>query len=90
MRKVVDRMTMLNAAMENEVAVTVVSAQPLSKGQADTVKKAIPGYVAEGQKTAISFEVDEAVLGGLMLKVGQSAVDLTVQSQLVQQMSKRE
>lgn len=87
--KVVGKMQALQAALDNQIDITVVSAVPLSKGQADSVKKVLPQYVEAGQKSNVAFEVDPAVLGGLMVKVGQSAIDLTVQSQLVNQMGNK-
>lgn len=57
----------------------VTSALPLSAGEQDTVKKNV--LVKSGAQT-VSFRVDPAILGGLVIKVGDKVLDGSVAGKL--------
>lgn len=58
----------------------VVSALPLTTEEQETVKRDVLARI--GQSATVSFRVDPAILGGLVLRVGDRVVDGSVAGQL--------
>lgn len=58
----------------------VVSALPLTTEEQETVKRDVLAKI--GQSATVSFRVDPAILGGLVLRVGDRVVDGSVAGQL--------
>lgn len=58
----------------------VTSALPLTSAEQDTVKKDVLAKL--GGTAAVSFKVDPAILGGLVIKVGDQVLDGSVSGQL--------
>lgn len=67
-----------NASFKGESA-EVTSALPLTQGEQETVKKDVLARVGA---QAVSFRVDPAILGGLVIKVGDKVVDGSVAGKL--------
>jgi F-type H+-transporting ATPase subunit b len=70
----------LEQAKAGEVTATVTSALPLT----DEEKAVVSGGLAEqlGQVPAIEFKVDPAVLGGLIIRIGDKVIDGSVGGRL--------
>ena len=70
----------LIAAERGEVTAEVVSAKPLTKGQAEelaaTLKKSV------GKDVKIAATVDESLIGGLVVKVGSRMIDTSLRAKL--------
>lgn len=74
----------LRSVTSKVVDVTVTSAVPLTKDQQGAVGKALPGYAAAGVSLSVNYVVDPAVLGGLLISIQNSIVDLSASSRLVE------
>lgn len=74
----------LRAVAAKTVDAVVTSAVALSKAQQEAVSKALPAYAPSGQSVTISYAVDPAVLGGLLITIGNTTVDLTAVSKLAE------
>jgi F-type H+-transporting ATPase subunit b len=58
----------------------VTSALPLTADEQETVKKSVLTKV--GQQASVAFRVDPAILGGLVIRVGDKVIDNSVAGQL--------
>lgn len=83
LEKVVSTFEVLMNAQKGHVEVTVTSAQPLSSGQLDTLKSSLADrFLSSDQSIKLSTKVDEGILGGLQVQIGDRYMDLSVQSHL--------
>lgn len=74
------KVTVLEGADAAGDSAVVTSALPLSKDEQDTVQKQVVS--ALGGKGQITFKVDPAILGGLVVRVGDKVLDGSVSGQL--------
>ncbi len=75
------KLTMLEDAQFSGSTAEVTSALPLTAEEQDTVKKDVLAVLG-GSGATISFRVNPAILGGLIVKVGDRVVDGSVAGQL--------
>lgn len=68
------------ADRRGEVTAEVTSAQQLSPAQTESLEAAL--RTAVGGKVALSVDVDPALIGGLVVKVGSRMVDSSLKTQL--------
>ena len=68
------------AVDKGEVTADVVSAKALTKAQADKLAKTLAANV--GKDVKINATVDEALIGGLVVKVGSKMIDTSIRSKL--------
>lgn len=80
--KIADNFSQLMKAKRGEVDATVISADPLTKAQLDTVAAAMKTQVGKGKKVILSAEVDPTILGGLQVQIGDQFLDLSVGSKI--------
>jgi len=80
--KIVDTYAELMKAKRGEVEATIISAEPLTKTQMDTVALAMKNQVGEGKKVVLSTQVDPTILGGLQVQIGDKFLDLSVGSKI--------
>ena len=80
--KIVDTYTQLMKASRGEVEATIISADPLTKTQLDTVANAMKSQVGKDKKVILSSEVDPSILGGLQVQIGDQFLDLSVGSKI--------
>lgn len=64
----------------NEVSVSIVSAVDLTDAQRARIEKVLPKYVESGKEASISYDVDASIMGGVMLHVENSTLDVSAQS----------
>lgn len=83
MKKVAEKAAELRAVTSKSIDATVTSAVPLSKDQQAAIGKALPAYAPAGNTLNISYTVDPAVLGGLLISLKNQTIDLSVTSKLV-------
>ncbi|MEN8723348.1 MAG: F0F1 ATP synthase subunit delta [Alphaproteobacteria bacterium] len=70
----------LHAAHKGEVEADVVSAAPLSEQQLGALKDQLRS--AMGREIQVNVSVDEALIGGLILKVGSRMIDASLATRL--------
>ena len=73
------KIVMMEDAKLTGTAAEITSALPLTQNEQDTVKKDI---LAKTGAQAITFRVDPAILGGLVVKVGDKILDGSVSGKL--------
>jgi F-type H+-transporting ATPase subunit delta len=74
------RFDALCAEENKELAVTVTSAVELDEGTVDHIGDAIAKQT--GRKVELNSTVDDSILGGLVLRVGNMVLDASVRNQL--------
>lgn len=82
-KKAAQKAAELRAVISKTLDAEVRSAVALSKDQQAAVAKALPQYAPGGSSVNVTYVVDPAVLGGLMVTLKNSTIDLTVTSKLV-------
>ena len=70
----------LIADHKGEITADVVSSKSLTKAQSDKIAKAIKDRV--GKEIKINASVDEAIIGGIVIKVGSKMIDTSIRSKL--------
>jgi len=73
------KIVMMEDAKLSGTAAEITSALPLTKDEQETVKKDV---LAKTGAQAVSFRVDPAILGGLVVKVGDKVLDGSVSGKL--------
>ncbi len=69
-------------ASRGAVKVTIISAEALKKKQLDAIQAGILNLVGAGKSVDIVTEVNENILGGLQVVVGDKFLDLSVSSRV--------
>jgi len=82
MAKIIDTYAELMKANRGEVDATIISADPLTKAQLDTVAVAMKNQVGKEKKVILSTKVDPTILGGLQVQIGDKFLDLSVGSKI--------
>jgi len=72
----------LLAAHRNEVKCIITSALKLSDAQVGRVRTNLQSRLGAGQKMTLETVVDPALMGGLVVRMGSKALDLSVSSQI--------
>jgi len=70
----------LLAAERGQITAEVISAVPLTGPQTTALKKKIRAAV--GKDVTLTVDVDESLLGGLVVKVGSRMIDTSIRSKL--------
>ena len=83
-KKLASKAQDLRSVTSKVVDAEVRSAVPLSKEHQATVTKALPQYVPAGTNVSVSWTVDPAVLGGLMITMKNQTIDLSATTKLVE------
>lgn len=75
------KVTVLSGEKAEGNTAVVTSALPLTKKEQDLVQKDVVAKLGK-KKASVSFEVDPAILGGLVVRVGDKVLDGSVAGQL--------
>jgi len=70
----------MSAEERGEVTADVVTASVLTKAQADKLAAAIKAKI--GKTVKLNVAVDEALIGGMIVKVGSKMIDTSIRSRL--------
>ncbi len=70
----------LAAEARGEVTAEVTSAKKMTKAQEDKLAKALKASV--GKDVTINAQIDESIIGGLIVKVGSTMIDTSIASKL--------
>lgn len=80
LRDMVAAFQRLLADHRGEVTATITSARPLSGEQVTRIKSQLAGIV--DQDVALSTDVDESLIGGLIVRIGSRMVDSSLRTKL--------
>ena len=72
----------LMSAHRREVECTVTSAAPLSKAELASITKSLSGFTEKGETVKVTTLVDESILGGLKVEVGDKFVDMSTRTKI--------
>ena len=78
--EVIRAFTRLAAAHRGETTAQVISAHPLGKDQVDALRARLKART--GRDVTIDPEVDPAILGGLVVKIGSEMIDSSIRTRL--------
>ncbi|MEQ9694906.1 F0F1 ATP synthase subunit delta [Shimia sp. SDUM112013] len=78
--QLVEQLNAMVAAEKGEVTAEVTSAKALTKAQSEKLSKTLAARV--GKDVKINATVDEALIGGLVVKVGSKMIDTSIASKL--------
>jgi len=70
------------AATRGEVACTVTTAKALDEAMAKEVEATLGGFLKAGEKALISYKVDPAIIGGMVVSIGDKFCDMSMSSKL--------
>lgn len=77
---IAEQFDLLKAQQEKRMDVTIVSAFPLDAGQEDTLASALAKRL--NREISITTQVDRALLGGVILRAGDTVIDGSVRGRL--------
>jgi len=86
-KRTAEKAAELRAVASKAVDAVVTSAVPLSKEQQAAVTKQLPTYAPAGTALNITFSVEPAILGGLLISIKNQTIDLSATSRLVEVIS---
>lgn len=66
------------------VVVTVTSAEPLKKKALDSVQAAVVALIPKGGSVEFKTRVNESILGGLQVQIGDKFLDLSLANRIQQ------
>ncbi|MEM0921645.1 MAG: F0F1 ATP synthase subunit delta [Pseudomonadota bacterium] len=78
--KLIENYAALMAEHRGEVSADVTAAKALTKGQTEALSKRLRDAV--GREVKLNVTVDEAIIGGLIVKVGSKMIDTSIASKL--------
>jgi len=73
---ITEMFTRLVSAERGEVPVTVTTAAPLEESQRSDIKAALAKFLAKGETALLEEKVDESLLGGMVLGIGDKFTDM--------------
>lgn len=68
----------LMSSHRHEVPVTVTSASKLDDKTLKTLKEALQGFAKKGEQLNISTKIDDSIIGGLVVDIGDKHIDMSV------------
>ena len=77
---VIRAFNLLAARHRGEINAEVTSAHPLDDGQLDAIRKNLRARM--GRDIAVDMNVDPAILGGLVVKIGSQMIDGSIRTKL--------
>lgn len=83
-KKTAAKAATLRAVSSKMLDAEVRSAVLLTKEQQAVIAKALPQYVPAGQSVNVSYAVDPAVLGGLLVTIANTTIDLSATTKIVE------
>ena len=71
------------AAHRGEVVCTVTTAKPLAAEMVAEVEGALGGFLQAGEKALVTYAVDPAIVGGMVVAIGDKFVDMSMSTKLI-------
>ncbi|OQV21548.1 putative ATP synthase subunit O, mitochondrial [Hypsibius exemplaris] len=82
MPKILKTFATIMSAEHGEVLVTVTTAQPLDSSQEGHLQQVLERFTKKGQKLNITKKVDAALIGGMVVSIGDRYVDMSTASKI--------
>jgi len=79
---VVSTFSTIMAAHRGEVECVVTTAKALDAATAKEVEAALAGHLKAGQKSLITYKVDPAIVGGMVVSIGDKFCDMSMATKL--------
>jgi len=70
------------AAHRGEVVCEITTAKALDAGMAKEVEGALAGFLKKGEKALITYKVDAAIIGGMVVSIGDKFCDMSMATKL--------
>lgn len=75
---IINTFKLLMAASRGEVVCEVTTAKPLDADMRSKLEAALKGFLTKGQTILLTTKVEPAILGGMIVSVGDKYVDMSV------------
>nr|AOE23897.1 mitochondria ATP synthase subunit O-like protein [Apostichopus japonicus] len=72
------------SAHRGEVVCTVTTAKPLDANKQKQLNEALQGFLKKGEKLNLNLNVDAAVIGGMVVEIGDKYVDMSTATKVKQ------
>jgi F-type H+-transporting ATPase subunit O len=82
--KIFDTFGELVAHARGQVTAFVTTADPLSAEEADEIRKGLGDILPKGKALTLVQRVDPAIIGGVVIDVGDKHIDLSIASRIKQ------
>jgi len=82
LQRMVDNFEMFYRHEKGQVMVNVVSAKKLSQDEQKKVESALSARANKGSQLIVNYSVNDGILGGLIVKMGEQVLDFSVNSRL--------
>ncbi|KAJ8013147.1 hypothetical protein DPEC_G00050270 [Dallia pectoralis] len=79
---VISAFAKMMSAHRGEVICTVTTAQPLDEASLTDLKMALNGFLAKGEKLILETKSDSAILGGMIVSIGDKYVDMSTKTKI--------
>ena len=80
--KLVKTFDHIMSAERGEVLVTVTTAQPLDASQEQSLKQVLDRFTKKGQQVKVEKKVDPAIIGGMIVSIGDKYVDMSTAAKI--------
>jgi F-type H+-transporting ATPase subunit O len=78
----IDAFRTIMAAVRGEVICEIVTAKPLDAAQQKDVEATLKSFLKAGQVIKLKSEVDPAIVGGMIVTVGDKYIDMSISTKL--------
>lgn len=80
--QVINAFKLIMAANRGEVVCEVTSAKPLDADTKSKLESTLKGFLTQGQTILLTTKVDPAIIGGLIVSIGDKYVDMSIASKV--------
>ncbi|CAH1799319.1 unnamed protein product [Owenia fusiformis] len=79
---VMDAFDTIMSAVRGEVTCTVTTAKALDAASEKALRAALNGFAKQGEKIQLTLDVDPTLIGGMVVKIGDKFVDMSMASKI--------
>ncbi|XP_063242593.1 ATP synthase subunit O, mitochondrial [Bacillus rossius redtenbacheri] len=79
---IINAFKVIMAAHRGEVPCEVITSKPLDEAQRKDLEVALKGFMKQGQTLLLSAKVDPAILGGMVVSIGDKYIDMSIASKI--------
>lgn len=82
LNQVINAFKQLTAATRGEVICEVITAKPLDGDLKGQLESALKSFTKKGETILLNVKVDPAIIGGMVISIGDKYVDMSVASKI--------